>query len=552
MATGQRAATVRSGRTIGRLIAAGWHRTSIHRAPVTVWLPALLVVLAVLIPIGYLFIRGYAGGQDLIRLLWRERTLTLVQNTLVLTLIVTTGSVLIAVPLAWLLARTDLPLRRLWASLTVLPLAIPSYVGALVIIAALGPRGILQGWLEPFGVERLPDIYGLFGASVVLILLVYPYVLITVNAAIAGIDRSYEEAARSMGYGPWRTFFSVNVPLLRPAIAAGGLLVALYTVGEFGAVALLRYDTFTRAIYVQYTNAFDRSLAAGLSLLLVSLTLIVLFIESRVRGLANYHWSSAGGGRTQQRVKLGGWKYPALLYCGLVVLFALIMPVGVLLYWLVRGVRAGEPLRLVWDAALSSFTVSSLAALASVICAAPIVIFAVRYRGKMSRALERLSYAGYALPGIVIALSLVFFGANYATWIYRTTAMLVFAYVIRFLPQAVGAMRASLLQVSPSVEEAARSLGYSGLKVWFTVTAPLIRRGILAGAALVFLTVMKELPVTLLLRPIGFDTLATRIWSATQEGFWARAAAPALLLILISSLSMFFLSAGSPDQKKSE
>ncbi|MFW6074674.1 MAG: ABC transporter permease, partial [Chloroflexota bacterium] len=157
-----------------------------------------------------------------------------------------------------------------------------------------------------------------------------------------------------------------------------------------------------------------------------------------------------------------------------------------------------------------------------------------------------LSYAGYALPGIVIALSLVFFGANYATWMYQTTGILVFAYVVRFLPQAVGAMRASLLQVSPRVEEAARSLGSSGFRVWFSVTAPLIRRGILGGAALVFLTVMKELPATLLLRPIGFNTLATRIWGAAQEGFWARAAAPALLLILVSSLSMLLLTRDEP------
>lgn len=514
----------------------------------TIWLPALVVVLIVLLPLFYLVIRSYEGGTELLDLLWRERTLNLIRNTLMLTVIVTAGTIAISLPLAWLIGRTDLPFRRFWRVVTVLPLAIPSYVGAFVVIAALGPRGMVQGWLEPFGVERLPEIYGLFGASLTLVLLTYPYVLITLNAALAGLDPAYEEASRSMGHGPWRTFLFVNVPLLRPALAAGGLLVALYTIGEFGAISLLRYDTFTRAIYTQYTNAFDRTLAAGLALLLVGLTLIVLAVEARTRGRARYYRSSAGGGREARLVKLGRWKPVALGYCGLVLTFSLLMPIGIISYWLVRGLRAGEPLRLVWDATWSSFYVSGLAAVATVIAATPIVIFAVRFPGAVSALFERLSYAGYALPGIVIALSLVFFGANYALWIYRTIGMLVLAYVIRFLPQAFGALRTSLLQVSPRVEEAARSLGYSPTRVWLRVTGPLVRRGALGGAALVFLTVMKELPVTLLLRPIGFNTLATRIWGATAEGFWARAAAPALLLILISALSMLLIELPSNER----
>ena len=166
----------------------------------------------------------------------------------------------------------------------------------------------------------------------------------------------------------------------------------------------------------------------------------------------------------------------------------------------------------------------------------------MRYPGPLSSLIERATYAGYALPGIVIALSFVFFGANYALFLYQTTALLVLAYVVRFIPQAVGAMRAALLQVSPHIEEAARSLGYNSPRVWLSVTGPLARHGILSGGLLVFLTVMKELPATLLLRPIGFNTLATRIWGATAEGFWARAAAPALILILISAIPMVVIS----------
>ncbi|CAN5751800.1 iron ABC transporter permease [soil metagenome] len=522
---------------------------SISGAPPILWLPALLISLTVTLPIFYLFIRSYQGGADLWPLIWRARTFDLLRNTVVLTVIVTTGSIAVSLPYAWLVRRTDLPLRRFWAVAGMLPLAIPSYVGGYTIIAALGPRGMVQGWLEPFGVERLPEIYGLTGASITLTALIFPYVLITVSAALSGLDPSYEEAARSLGYGPWRTFLFVDIPLLRPAIAAGGLLVALYTIGEFGAVSLLRYDTFTRAIYIQYTNAFDRSLAAGLALLLIGLTIIVLIIEAITRGRARYYRVSAGGGRPAARLPLGRWTIPATVYCASVVLAALVIPVTVVIYWLVRGVTAGEPLRLVWEAAWQSFYVSGLAAIVAIIVALPIALTAVRFPGRFSQMIERLSYSGYALPGIVVALSLVFFGANYAPWIYRTIGMLLLAYTVRFLPQAVGALRASLLQVSPRVEEAARSLGMSGPRTWLSITVPLARKGVLSGAALVFLTVIKELPATLLLRPIGFDTLATRIWGAAAEGFWARAAAPALILIALSALSMLLIEGAGRERE---
>ena len=486
-------------------------------------------------------IRTYQGGEELWDLIWRARTLDLLKNTVLLTLIVTSASIAISLPYAWLIRRTDLPFRRFWAVTGMLPLAIPSYVGGYVVIAALGPRGMLQGWLEPLGVERLPEIYGLTGASLTLTALIFPYVLITLNAALLGIDPNYEEAARSMGYGPWRTFLFVDVPLLRPAIAAGGLLVALYTIGEFGAVSLLRYDTFTRAIYTQYTNAFDRTLAAGLALLLVGLTLVVLFVEAFTRGRARYYRVSAGGGRPLQRLPLGRWKIPATIFCGTIVTVSLILPIGVVTYWVVRGLQAGEPLRLVWTAAWQSFYVSGLAAIVAIAAAVPIALLSVRYPGWLSSLIERASYSGYALPGIVVALALVFFGANYAPWIYRTIGMLLFAYSVRFLPYGVGTVRTSLQQISPRIEEAARSLGYSGPRTWLWITAPLASKGLLSGAALVFLTVIKELPATLLLRPIGFNTLATRIWGAASEGFWARAAAPALILIAISAAAMIFI-----------
>jgi len=211
------------------------------------------------------------------------------------------------------------------------------------------------------------------------------------------------------------------------------------------------------------------------------------------------------------------------------------------IFWLVRGLAAGEPLLPLWQATLNSLYASGLAAGAAIVLAVPVAYYSVRYPSRLSSFVAQSVYVGYGLPGIVIALSLVFFGANYAPLIYQTLAMLIFAYVVRFLPQAMGSVQSSLDQLSPRLEEAARSLGLSRRRVVWRVTVPLLRPGILTGTALVFLTTIKELPVTLLLGPTGFTTLATQIWSATAEAFFARAAGPALLLLLLSAFSIFLI-----------
>jgi len=217
------------------------------------------------------------------------------------------------------------------------------------------------------------------------------------------------------------------------------------------------------------------------------------------------------------------------------------MPVAVLVYWVLRGISAGEPMLLLWSHARNSLYVSGLAAVVAVVAALPIATLTVRYPSRISGLLERISYIGFALPGIVVALALVFFGIRYATPLYQTLGLLIFAYAVLFLPTAVGAARTSLLQVNPMIEDAARSLGKTPWQVFATITFPLVRPGVLAGAAMVFLLAMKELPATLILSPIGFKTLATSIWGATEDGFFAQAAAPALLLILASSIPMALL-----------
>lgn len=505
--------------------------------PAFLWAPALLVAAAALLPLGYLLVRASQAGTGALELLARERTAEILGRSVLLAFGVTALAVFLAVPIAWLTVRSDLPWRRGVAVLASLPLAIPSYVGAFTVVAALGPGGLVEDVLGPLGARGTSAIYGYPGAVMTLGLLTYPYVLLTARAALRGLDPALEEASRGLGKGSWGTFWRVVLPQLRPAIGAGALLVALYTLSDFGAVSLLRFDSFTRVIYVQYQSSFDRTGAAVLALTLVALTLFVLLLEANTRGVARYQQAS-GGQRRGRGTALGRWKWPALAWCATVALVALGLPVSVLGYWFVRGLRAGEPLAAVGGDAWRSLFVAGLAAGAAALASLPVAALAVRYPGRLSRLLERVSYLGYALPGIVVALALVFFGARYAWPVYQTLGMLILAYVVLFLPQAVGATRASLLQIRPSLEEAARGLGRSRLSVLATITAPLAARGLLAGAALVFLTTLKELPATLLLSPIGFTTLATSIWGAASEAFFARAAAPALLLILLSALTM--------------
>jgi iron(III) transport system permease protein len=324
---------------------------------------------------------------------------------------------------------------------------------------------------------------------------------------------------------------------------AGGLLVALYTLSDFGAVSMMRFDTFTRAIYLQYNASFDRSVAAVLSLLLIILTIAILAFEVKMRGKAKYYRSSCGTVRPPQSLPLGRWRTPALFFCSIVTLLGLIIPLGVIFFWLSRGLLAGEAVALGLDVVFNSVVASVSAAAIAALGAIPVAVLAIRFPGRLSLWLERSTYIGYALPGIVIALSLVFFGANYALFLYQTLAMLIFAYVVRFLPQAVGSTNASLLQVSPRLEEAARNLGRNHGQVLTSITVPLIRPGLLTGIALVFLTAMKELPATLLLGPTGFNTMATRIWDYTAQAFFARAAVPALLLVAVSALAIWLILA---------
>ncbi len=512
------------------------------RLPPLLLATVALIALAAVLPLAYLVVVVGAEAGEWARTVLSGRAVGLLARSVALAAAVTLTAVAIAVPLAWLTVRTDLPGRRAWSVLCALPLVIPSYIGAYLLVSALGPRGELQGLLEgPLGVERLPALYGFGGAWLALSLFCFPYVLLPAQAVLRGLDPSLEEAARGMGRSAWATFRDVVAPQLAPAVAAGALLVALYALSDFGAVAIMRFDSFTRAIYQSYRSSFDRVGAASLATLLVLVTLVVLWLEARTRRAGALHRSAPGVARAPRPVPLGRWRLPALALCAVVVGTSLVLPVAMLALWTTRSVAGSVAWAQVAEAAGHSLLAAALAAGVAALCAVPVALLAARHPGRATSALEGAAYAGHALPGVVVALALVFFATRALPALYQTLATLVAALVILFLPQAVGAARAAILQVPPRLEEAARSLGRSPLRAFATVTAPLAGGGVLAGGALVFLTAVKELPATLILAPIGFDTLATEVWRASSVGFYERGAVPSLVLLAVSAVPLAVL-----------
>jgi len=513
-----------------------------RRPPVVLLGLGAVIGLASALPALYLAVTVLDDGRAALDAVLTQRTLGLVLRSLGLAAAVTGAAIAIAVPLAWLTVRSDLPGRRAWATLATLPLVIPSYIGAYVFASALGPRGLLEQLLAPLGVQELPSFYGFWGAWLVLTLFTYPLVLIPLRAALRRMDPSLEEAARVMGRRPAEVFRSVVLPQLAPAIGAGAVLVALYALSDFGAVSIMRFNSFTRDIYIAYQSGFGRTQAAALGMVLVLIMFALFAVYARVRGARTLHRSSPGTQRPTAPVRLGRWRWPALGFCTAIVTVALVLPVGVLVYWSTKQVASGLEIGPLLTNAGHSLLAAAAAAAAAAFAAIVVALLSVRYPGFATRVIERVGYTGYVLPGIVVALALVFFSTRVALPLYQTLALLVFALTIHYLPLAVTPIGTSLLQVPPRLEEAARGLGRSPLAVFRTITTPLVASGVLGGTALVFLHAIKELPATLLLAPIGFDTLATDVWHQTTFGFYEASAIPALLLLLIAAPPLYLLS----------
>ncbi len=478
-----------------------------------------------MLPIGYLLVRtSEAGAGQVADLLLRDRTVFLVARSLGLAAAVTACCLVVGIGMAVLVTRTDLPGRRVIGVLAAMPLAIPSYVAAYSWISA---------WHQ---------VAGFGGAVLVLTACTYPYVYLPVVAALRAGDPAQEEVARSLGRGPLATVISVTARQVRPAAAAGALLVALYSLSDFGAVSLLRYDAFTRVIHTSYRASFDRTPAAVLGLLLVAVTVGITLAESRARGRAEQVRVGAGASRPPALLRLGRARPLATGAVGVVLWVSLGFPLVSLSYWLWRGQDAGLDLARLGSSAVATVGVAALGAAVTTVLAVPVGVLAARYRSRTSKVIEHASFAGHALPGIVVALSLVFFGIRVVPGIYQEVPLLVVAYVVLFLPAAVGAVRSSVALSPPRLEEVARSLGQSPASTLRRVTLPLALPGVAAGAVLVMLTAMKELPATLLLRPTGMDTLATSLWTQTGSGSYAAAAPYAAALVLLAAVPTVLLT----------
>ncbi|MBP1969125.1 iron(III) transport system permease protein [Virgibacillus natechei] len=505
----------------------------------------LLVALIMSVPVIYVVWRSIAAGADSWTRLLGDRIPELLWNTLSLTAAVTFFAISIGVSLAWVVVRTDLPGKKFWQWMMALPLVIPPYVGAVTYIIVFGPSGWVADiwgeatWLTSILGDYPLNIYSFWGAFLVLTMFTYPYVFLIASASLRKMNRNFEEVARSQGMTTSQVFFKVNLPLLRPAIGAGAILISLYVLSDFGAVAMLRYVTFTSAIYFQQAG-FDIESASVLSLVLILLTIFILWIEAYTRK-KNKFYQTSNTFKEPETLRLGKWKPLAVVFVVSIFSVAVVLPIAVLVYWTVVGATMGVIDERFFEFAWNSIKVSGLAAILCMILATPIIYLKSRHPSLISQAIDKLSYAGYALPGVIVALGMVFIFNNHIPALYNTFYMIAIAFVVRFLPQAMQSGEASLSLVSPRIDEAARSLGYPAWKVMIKVIIPTILPGILAGGALVFVSSIKELPATLMLRPPGFDTLAVRVYYEASEAIYHQAAPGALLIVLVSIIPLHYL-----------
>lgn len=490
------------------------------RVPLS-YVVALPVAAAVLAPIGILVWMSLGAEPTL-----GGRTWEIAANTLLLTALSVLGAVLIAVPLALVTTCSNLAYARAWVALLAAPLAIPSYLGAFALFAAFGGGGEIDA---VFGLPT-PRVHGLFGATLVMVLYTYPFVFLATRAALQSLDANVVDAARTLGLPVPAALLRIVLPRAANGIAAGAVLVALYTLSDFATPEIMGFDTYTRMIYVEY-NAFGLGRAALMSLQLLSLVVLVLLLEARVRVRRERP------GRVLWLPMSTAVQAMAQIGSAVVVLFSVGLPLFVFGLWLMREGVVGFEI----EYAINSAYAAGLAAIGAVLVALPLAYAASA--GRVGRLCERATYLGFGIPGIVIGTALVYLGLQLPL-LYQTMALLIAAYVVRYLPLAVGSVRASTERVDNSLIGAARGLGATPAEAFRRVSLPMIAPGIVAATALVFLEVMRELPATLLLRPTGFDTLATYLWRVYEAGYLGQGAIPALALIVVSGLALLIMLSG--------
>lgn len=484
-----------------------------------------LVALLALVPLLFVVVYTISIGWDQAwALVARPRVVELLSNTGRLVVGCMAVSIVIGTGAAWVVERTTLPGRRVWNILLVAPLAVPAFVNSF-------------GW-----VSLTSRVEGFGGALLIVTLSYYPLVYLPVAAALRGLDPALEETALSLGHGPWRTFTRVTLPQLRPAMYGGALLVGLHLLAEFGALQLLRFDTFTTAIYDQYRSSFNGPAATMLASVLVLCCLVLLLLEMRVRGHHRYARVGGGVARSLPRRPLGLSAVPVLAALVLLVGLALGVPMGSLVHWLLVGTSTAFPVGELVSTTVSTVGLGLVGAALTLVLALPVAWLSIRHRSGFATLTERSTYFSNALPGIVVALALVTVSLRLVPAVYQTIVMLFAAYAIMFLPRAMVSLRAAMGQAPPVLDDVAHALGAGPVATFRRVTLPLIAPGLGAGAALVFLAVTTELTATLLLAPIGTQTLATQFWSNSTSIAYGAAAPYAALIVLISLPATFLLT----------
>ena len=494
------------------------------RASPVVATAAVVAAVVTALPIVYLVVQATTEGvANVVDEVWQRRTLDLVVRSMCLALVVTAICTVVGVATAYAVVRTDLPGRGIATVAMMLPLSMPSYVSA-------------YAW-----VSWRPGLAGFWGATLVLSSVSFPFVHLPVAAALRRLDSTHEDVARSLGRSPREVALGLTLRQIRPSATAGALLVALYVLSDFGAVGTMRYETFTWVIFGAYRAGFDPARAAILSLVLVALALAIVVAEAMVRGRGEAARVGSGAGRPARTVHLGRARWPAAVAMASVAVVSLVAPLVLVGRWFLRttdDIDVGPVL----SALATTVGLAAAATVASVALALPVGILASRVRDRWAQGVERTTFVAHALPGIVIALSIVFLGIRLVPSLYQQVPLLVLAYVVLFCSLAVGAIRSSVEQTPVGVDHAARSLGLTSLQVAWRVNVPLALPGIAAGAGLVFLATMKELPATLLLRPTGLDTLSTELWRNTSVNDHAGAAPYAVLLVLVAAVPAALLS----------
>jgi iron(III) transport system permease protein len=508
-------------------------------------LTAALIALPVAVVLIALALGALRGDADALAHLAEHVLPGVLANTLVLVVGVAVLAGLLGTSLAWLVTAYEFPGRRAFAWLLLLPMALPGYVLAFVAVATLDFAGPVQVTLrEVFGDRlRLPPIRSTGGVILVMTLAMYPYVYLLARGAFATQGRRALEVAQSLGLDRRQAFLRVALPLARPWIAAGIALVAMETLADFGTVAVFNYDTFTTAIYRAWTGMYSLEAALQLASVLVVLVAVALVFEQRARA-AQRHTALAGPEPSRHRLT-GARGAAATGVAGFVLLVALVLPLGTLVAWALD--HAGRD----FGPALAEYAARSVALglmAAALICALGVLLgYAVRRRpDATTRTLARVATIGYALPGSVLAVGLFVpvaalnatlanaaaaLGFAWPFYLQGTVAVLLLAYAVRFLAVGHAPIESHLGRIRPSIDDSARLLGATGWRLAARVHVPLLRAGLVTAAALVFVDVMKEMPITLMTRPFGWDTLAVRVFELTSEGEWRRAALPALAIV---------------------